>query len=132
MNDEVLAEYVLQVKKKRDLEAELKQVKAWLKDMEGEVTSYFQQSSTQSINRDGITIFLRRELWAGREDGVSPEQAVQCLIDADLGEFAAPKVNTTSLSAYLRELDRDGRKMPSQLEGIIKLVESFKIGARSS
>ena len=58
------------------------------------------------------------------------EQAAAALKKAKLGEYAAPRVNTQSLSAYMRELDEAGEDMPAALKGIIKLSEVFKVRTR--
>ena len=123
--------YVNLVKKKRDLESQLKKVKAIIEEKEPEILQHFQKHSLQNINLNGLTLYLKRELWAGRAKGVENEDAIKALQDAGLSEFASNRVNIASLSGYLRELDRDSEPFPKALEGIINLKEVFKIGSRN-
>lgn len=126
-----IANYIQLTKDKRLLENNLKAVKALIADKEPEILEHFAKYGLQNLNQEGVTIYVKRDQWAAREKGVETEQVIQALHDAGLSEFAAPKVNTQSLSAYLRELDRDGEAFPNELEGIIKLTETYKIGSRN-
>lgn len=126
-----IARYIHLIKEKKELESKLKKVKTSIEEKEPEVLEHFQKYGLKNMSQDGLTLYLRRELWAGRAEGVETEVAIKALHDAGLSEYAAPRVNTASLSAYLRELDRDGEPFPKKLEGIIKLNEVFKIGSRN-
>mgnify|MGYP003134179461 CR=1 FL=1 len=94
------------------------------------ILAHFEQNSIQNIKQNGVTVYLKRELWAGREERVSNEEAAQALNDAGLSEYIGP--TTQSLSAYLRELDKEGEPLPEKLRGKIKLTETYKIQARRS
>ena len=50
---------------------------------------------------------------------------------AGLGMFAEPKINVSSLSRYFRDLEENGEPFPKCLEGKIRLIEKFKIGAKN-
>ena len=115
---------------KRDLENKLKQTKAQIETLRESVLAWFQDHGVTSQAIDGMTLYIRRELWAGREEGIDNDAAIAALQAAGLGEYAGPRINTQSLSAYLRELDVAGEAMPSELQGVIKLSEVFKIGTR--
>ena len=126
-----LARYIQLIKEKKELECKLKKIKTAIEENEPEVLEHFQKYGLKNMSQDGLTLYLKRELWAGRAEGVEAEEAIKALQHAGLSEYAAPRVNTVSLSGYLRELDRDGEPFPKELEGIINLNEVFKIGSRN-
>jgi hypothetical protein len=76
-----------------------------------------------------ITVYLRREIWAKCVDG-DWMRACAALKDAGLGEFVEARYNTTSFSAYLRELDRDGQPLPEPLVGAIDAEERHSVRTR--
>ena len=115
---------------RRALEDKLKKVKAKIEAAEPRVMDFFQKMGLDRLTVSGVTVYVQRQLWAGREDDVTHEQAAAALKKAKLGEYAAPRVNTQSLSAYLRELDEAGTEMPKALKGIIKVSEVFKVRTR--
>ena len=125
-------DYARLERRKRALELELKQVKSRIDSLREPVLGYFQTHGIDSQKIDGLTLYLRRELWAGREDGIDNETAITALERAGLTEYAGPRINTQSLSAYMRELDERGEAMPAELQGVIKLSEVWKIGTRES
>ena len=127
----VLDEYADLADRKAELKAELTKVEAQLGKLEPQALDWFQQAGVKSVKLDsGRAMFIRRELWAGRADGVDNEQAIAGLVAAGLSEFAAPRINTQKLSAYCRELDAEGQPLPGAFENIIVVNEKFRIGSR--
>ncbi len=47
-----------------------------------------------------------------------------------LGEYVEETYNTNSLSAYMRELDREGRPLPPVLDAVLEIGEVFKLRTR--
>ena len=130
MNEtELLKQYSELAAKKAQLKTDLVAVEATMKELQEPVMSWFQEAGVQRINIGNRTLYLRRELWAGRVDGVSNEMACEVLKLAGLEEFAVPKVNTQKLSAWCRELDAAGESLPAGFDGVIKVSETFKIGS---
>ena len=134
-----LKRFVALDKRKRRLEEELKSVKAELEDLRPAVLDYFRTSGTQKQTLDGVTVYLHRQLWAGREEGVDGTKAAAALTLADLGYLVEPKFNTQSLSAFFREQEqlRDdlvdpADLLPPVLRGIIKLSETFDVRTRKA
>lgn len=116
--------------REKELKAELKVLGEEKSGLQEIILAHFEQNSIQNIKQNGVTVYLKRELWAGREERVSNEEAAQALNDAGLSEYIGP--TTQSLSAYLRELDKEGEPLPEKLRGKIKLTETYKIQARRS
>lgn len=127
-----LRKYVRLDKEKRELDIKVKKVAAELKESADLVLDYFQRHGMNQFKVDGITVYMARELWAGREDDVSHEQACAALEEAGLGDYAGPRINSQSLSAHIRELDAAGDPLPPPLVGVIKVSEVFKIKTRKS
>ena len=92
-----------------------------------------QENGIGSVKQDGITVHLRRELWASVAEG-----DIDFLRDAlsaagiDPSTIIKEKANTQTLSALVREFDRDQRPMPNSLAAALKVSEVFKIGYRAS
>ena len=91
----------------------------------------FEKAGVDSIRAGGFTIYLERTLWAGAVDGDN-EALMKALKRAKLGVYVKTSVNTQSLSAYARELDRNGKKPPPSLKPHLKVTEVFKVKARKS
>ncbi len=114
------------------LEDQLVAVKAKLDELRAGVLEYMQAHSLDKVTSAGRTLYLRRELWAGRAEGVSPADLMVALDAAGLTEFAERAPKMQSLTAYVRELDRDGLELPEPLRGVLVANELFKIGSRRS
>lgn len=124
-------EYAALQNEKAKLKDRLAAIDARLGDLEPHVLEWFQREGVDRIRVDDRTLSLRRELWAGRADGVDTEAACAALIAAGLSEFAARRVNTQSLSALLREREKGGEAaVPAELEGVIVANEVWKISSR--
>lgn len=139
MTMDLVHEYVRLIARKRELEAELRQVKEELGDtagyepgkLERRVIAYFEQNGMQSTRVNGMMISLNRRLWAHAKDGDYPA-ACQALRDAGLGEFVQPRFNVQTLSSWVREQDRDGEPLPPAFEGRIEVAEVFRLGVTRS
>lgn len=115
-----------------ELKDELVAVEAKLDELRAGVLEYMQAHSLDKITSAGRTLYLRRELWAGRAEGVSPADLMVALDAAGLTEFAERAPKMQSLTAFVRELDRDGLELPEPLRGVLVAHELFKIGSRRS
>lgn len=76
-----------------------------------------------------VTVYLERKIWAKCTDEDWP-RACAALRDAGLGDFVLERYNTTTFSAYLRELDKAGTPMPEPLVGAIEADERLSIRTR--
>lgn len=126
INTDVVARYVELTQRRKALEAEADDVKKQLIAIESELLDAFAETGVSSIRAGGGTISLRRELWAGCKDG-DYERACRALRAAGLDEFVQPRFNASQLSAYVRELDREGAPLPSSFAGAINVSEVFKL-----
>ena len=138
-----LKKFVRLDKEKRELETKLKKAKAELAEAEVNVLNHFEKMGMSKASVDGLTVYVKRQLWAGREEEVTHEQLTEALRAENLGAFCGPRVNSLALSAYFREeadrikaeLDEDvlfetDMALPAPLKGIVKLSEKISIATR--
>lgn len=144
--DTDLREFVRLDLQKRELEDALEKTKVGLKDLEPRVIEYFGQMGIDRVAIDGVTLYVRRELWAGKVDDAQPMQVKQAFDEAELDEYCQPRLNHQSFSAYVREIEKqnlpEGGKsltpeeimalLPAALQPIVKISETFKVGSRRS
>lgn len=131
MDDKMIADFVRLQDRKRELEKELKGVKEDIEMVQSILLSQFEKAGVDSVRAGGFTIYLERTLWAGAVDGDN-EALMKALKRAKLGVYVKTSVNTQSLSAYARELDRNGKKPPPSLRPHLKISEVFKVKARKA
>jgi hypothetical protein len=105
MNMEQLKEFVCLENRKRDLDAELKGVKARLDELEEALVPQFIEDGVQSMKVDGRTVSLAQEIYASPLDG--RERVVEALKASELAQYVSENYNTNSLSAFVREVARD-------------------------
>jgi hypothetical protein len=58
--------------------------------------------------------------------------SLQALKRCHLGDYVEETFNTNSLSAYVRELDREERQMPPTLAAVLDVCEVYKLRTRKS
>ena len=112
---------------KRDLEARVEVIDQKLKTAHAAALLWFEAHGIQSTTVEGYTVFLKRELWA---KVIDPAAAMAALKTVGWDEYVSPHINSQSLSARIRELDRDNVPLPLEFEGAIGVSEIYKINAR--
>lgn len=126
LNTTAVGRLVELTNKKRALEAEAKEVSREIAEIEEALLEEFGNAGVSSIKTDTATVSMRRELWATCKGG-DYERACAALKAAGLDEFVQPRFNSSTLSAYFRELDREHIPIPAALEGAIDVAETFKL-----
>ena len=134
---EILLERCELEKNKKHLESELASIKSKIKATDEPILEYFQRIGGKgaAFKTGDMTLYLRREIWPGREDGVESATACAALVAAGLDVFAQPRMNTQGLRAYAREFEEQGSDLLAEhpaLSGVIKINEVFKVGNRRS
>ena len=134
---EILLERCELEKNKKHLESELASIKSKIKTTEEPILDYFQRIGGKgaAFKTGDMTLYLRREIWPGREEGVEADTACAALVSAGLDEFAQPRMNTQGLRAYAREFEEQGSDLLTEhptLQGVIRVNEVFKVGNRRS
>jgi hypothetical protein len=89
------------------------------------------ESVTIKLGKEAFTLFPRRELWASAVPG-QEKKLFSLLRRNHYGDLIKEKVNTQSLSALVREMDKDGKKLPPAWAKVVKVTEKYKIGTRKA
>ena len=106
MNQEQLKGFVCLEKRKRDLDAELKQVKQQIDDLEQAlIPQFIELGADPSVRLDGMTIWLVQEIYASPVN--DRQEVADALKLSELGQYVAENYNSNSLSAYVREVTRE-------------------------
>ena len=113
---------------RKDLEARIKEISEKRKGIESQVLDAFAEAGVDKVRVDGRTVSLRRELWASPLDG-DKDRACEYLETSGLGVYVNKTFNTLSISAWVRERDRDG-DLPDDFKDYFKVSETFKVDTR--
>ncbi len=131
-----LKPYIALIKTKTQLEQKLADVKARLTKLEPEIAEAFISEGIQSHNMDGYTLYLNRQIWAGADGNKEKMMlALKFYPDDSWSFMVKDSVNSQTLSARVRECERDKDDMPilpEALKSVIKIAEVFRIGARKA
>jgi hypothetical protein len=128
---EKAAEFVDLTKRRKELQEELTRVEEKLKALSAQLIQAFETSpGVNKISVNGMTVFPRRQVFASPK--VDREHAIQVLKDAGYGSFVQPNYNANSVTALVRELERDGKLDESGLKEGFVLTEKFSVSANAS
>ena len=130
MNTDELKRFVALEERRRQLEAEIDTIKAEVAELEQRLLPQFEQGGLQRVSIDGRTVYVERRIWAKARDG-NKSAVCRALKRCHLGDYVEETFNTNSLSAYVRELERDGRPMPPSLAKVLEVSEVFRLRTRS-
>ena len=119
-------------REKLELQDRLNQVTKELGEMQESMLDFFGDAGMQSVNVDGVTLYIHEQIWANTAEGSSQEEACAALAANGFAEFVAPRFNTQSLSAKAREMERNGESFPEAVIQHIKVAPKIEIRARRS
>jgi hypothetical protein len=112
VNLEQLKEFVCLEYRKKELDAEQKQVKQQLDDLEQALVPQFIQAGIQKMTVDGRTVSLVHDIYASplydRDD------VVAALKQSEPGQYVAENYNSNSLTAFVREVKREVESQAQQ------------------
>lgn len=126
---EVAREYVRLSRVKRDLDRQLASTKKEIEALEGTMLELIESEQLpESFRRDGASVFTREQIWASPVGG-DHDALSQVLADLGLVEYLPNKVNSHSISAYIRE---HVNPETGEIEGIDpQLLASLKISKQT-
>lgn len=132
--EDLVSGFIVLAKRKKDLESELKGIKTQIADAERELVEEWEKTGTSQVKMDGVTVYLKRQLWAGYE-GDKDDLIAALKQDADMEFMIHETYNSNTLSSFVRELQPDPAtglpEIPAHLKGKLKVTEKFTIGTRS-
>jgi len=95
--------YVKLTRRKKQLDLELKTVKAELETVQQKVLDHMEEGRLpESFRHDGASVFTRAEIWASAKDG-DHESLAGVLSEMGMVEYLPKNVNSQSISAWVRE-----------------------------
>ncbi len=125
-------------KLKRALKADLDKVKADLDALEPVVLRYMERNKMQKATVDGLTAYIKRELWAKRPPDVTTEEMCAGLKACGREAFVKEVANMQTLSGWIRELDHDKTnpedelELPTEMQGLLEVSETFRVRTRTA
>lgn len=111
----------------RALEAQVKEMKAEADSVEQALVEAALTEGIQSVNVDGSTLYLHRQVWPKVEDRPA---AVHALRATGYGELVSETFNTNQLGAVIRERLNNGEELPLEWSGAISIVEKTSLRIR--
>lgn len=96
-------------------------------ELEQKLLDRFASNGIDKMTIGGATVYLHRQLWASQKDG---HDLVAALRKVGLHHMVSEKCNTQTLSAYVREVERDEGQLPAELEAAVNLTERYSLRVR--
>ena len=118
--------------RRRELEDELKAVKAEARGLEEEILNQFADLGCQNMNVDGLTLYIRQERWYGKKPDVTAEQVCDALNQCGFAYLVKEGYNANSLRGALNELVKNDEPIPEPLERLLNTEPVSKLGSRKS
>lgn len=129
MNTEMLQQFLTMTLEKRKHEQEAKALASKIAVIEPLIIEEFAADGMQRTTLQGHTVYLNRQMLSSV---VSGEMPAVCLgLEAvGAGDLVKESVNSATLSAWVRERERDADDMPilpPELAGLVKVYERFSM-----
>lgn len=121
---DLVNEYIELDDQRKGKEAETEKLKERMAELEPQIMERFENAGMQSMkSKQGTVIYIRRDLWAGAKEGAEV-LLLEALKAVGLGDMVKEKVNTQTLSAYIREQEKDqfGANVSAKPEEIIGVL----------
>ena len=121
---DLVNEFIELEEQRKGKEGEIDKIKERLAELEPVLLERFEHAGMQSMkSQQGTVIYVRRDLWAGAKEGEEVGLLV-ALKEVGLGDMVKEKVNTQTLSAYVREEERDQfgssvKATPEEIVGVL-------------
>lgn len=127
---------------KAALDARLKVVKDELAALSDLLATQFALAGVPRMTVNGRTVYLHRQVWASvqPEDG-DLDAAFKVLERYDMGWMVKPTVNSQTLSARIREMEKEFEgldfqdfldSLPPDLRDALRITEKFEVRSRKS
>lgn len=80
-----------------------------------------------SIKFNGRTASVRRDVYAKFRPGMGRAQVIAALKNSEFADIVQENYNANTLSALVREHDKNGEPLPEVLAGVVEPSEKFSI-----
>jgi hypothetical protein len=132
--EDLCAEYVRLDSERRRHEDEAKALKDRADAIQEQLMGRFMERSLAQVCvrtcAGRATVYLRRDLWATKPEGVTAADVCAALKATGHGDFVSEHYNVNTLSAWVREFDRDDRDvpiLPDGLRDVISVTEKYSL-----
>ena len=102
MDNKLIKRYVSLQKRRRKAEDALQSVRNKIEEIKPFVVQQFAKAGLDQINMDGMTVYIKRQLWV---KVVDRQAAVDALKAAGMSDYIGENFNSNSLSAFIREIE---------------------------
>ena len=120
-------------REKLDLKTRSENNSAEIKLLEPVIATQFAaQQIQQQKNMTGELVYLQRDLWTSlvQDETGSVEEAHQALRDHGLAWLVKDNVNGQTLSAWVREQEKQETEIPEDLLPFLKISKAYKVKVR--
>lgn len=121
---DLVNEFIELDEQRKGKEGEIDKIKERMTELEPLIMERFENAGMQSMkSTQGTVIYVRRDLWAGAKEGAEV-LLLEALKAVGLGDMVKEKVNTQTLSAYVREQEKEqfGANVSAKPEQIIEVL----------
>lgn len=115
----------------RRLDEALSKAKQRMREAEERGLQVCEREGIQKLSIDGTTVFLKRSLRASVKGG-HREDAVAAFQAEGLGDLVTHTMNAQTLSAYVREREKQGEEIPPTIAAHLNVAELYTLSARSA
>lgn len=109
-------------------EAETATIKTEADQLQAVLLEQFAEEGIPGIPITGVgMVSMRRDVYARTAAGSTPEDLHAALRAAGAAELITDTVNSSRLSAYVREFDKAGTDLPEQLQTVLSIGERYSV-----
>lgn len=145
VDKQLVADFIRLTRDVREAKGMVDDLKEELRPVQEALLEQMSETGLQNFSSDGMTVYVRRTLWAGYgpdlDADAAPEQKAEAKAalvaalaeDPEYSWLVETTFNTQRLSSVVRELEQDDAGMPvlpENLAPVLKVTEKFDLGAR--
>ena len=130
--NDLMVKYAEHKTRRKKLESELDDVKAYIRNMEDKLIDHFVENGMTQIKLHGFTLYMTTQLWVKYKGGITKEDAIQYLDSVGLSAMAPRGTNSSTLSAYARGQIKNDEPLPPEWDRIFEDSIKTNIKVRSS
>lgn len=136
---DLVKQFIKKDTERKKKEGDVEKIKEELARLQGVLMPMFEKAGVQSVKlTKGESVYIRRDVWAGAGDG-GPVMLMEALKSVGLGDMVKEAVNTQTLSAWVREQEKEhfnGEKvtaeqliavLPEVVGAAIKVTEKYSL-----
>ena len=126
--EEALGRIIALDEKKKELQAELKEINEERREVEQDILNQFEKTGISRVSKDGVTVHLTRRISAKPKDG-DTYRITKIFLDNGMDDML--RVHSNTLSSMARELLEEGvSTLPPELWDALEIDEVFQVRTR--